>query len=939
MLADHAAPVAQLTFSPDNQTLAAHDANETISVWAVASGQRLNSYRLHLAAIQALAFSPDGHRSIYSCVNATVYWWDRSQPIQAQVTVRLVGHRYRAHTVAFSPDDALIATADFAGRLRLWYSGNRTTDSWSSRELLDAQTAISQITFSSDGQLLAICSDAGLRLWSLAKGRQLQLRQGASLAARICAFSPDGRWLASGHPDYTICLWSLTEPTGIVLRHTLDQHTNLVSALRFSPDSRTLFSAGYDDTLRRWEVASGALQASWSTQGTVYTALAIQPDGRRIASGSSDHTIRFLDTESGDICSTWHGHTHTVETLIFSADGQLLASASQDETIRLWEVSSGACLQILRTPGPYAGMNITGVTGISDAQKAALLALGAVANGVVPIATHAADEATGQPDTAASHVPVPPASLPLPTATLSLGDAPLPASSPPHNLPIQLTSFVGRTAELTAILDQLADPNVRLLTLVGAGGMGKTRLAIESAQRLFAFGSAHAAVPAHEQLPVNDQPPTFPDGIFFVGLAALNRGTEVALAVAAAVGLNLTGGDPQQMVSRFLQTKQLLLILDNFEHLLVAPDGTADDPTPRAVSVVAALLQRAPGVKILVTSREKLNLPGEQIYGIYGMEIGTATALAMAEAAASVQLFVQRARRVQPGFTLTAKNLPALVRICQLVEGMPLGLELAAAWVEILTMAEIAQEIEQSLDFLQVDWPQMPARQRSMCGVFEWSWHLLSDAERQLLRQLAIFRGGFTRTAAEQVAGASLRLLTSLLQKSLIRRNGGSGEGGSGRFELHELLRQFAAEQLALLPAEQSATAARHSTFYLAFAATRERRLARNEPKEAANEIQSELDNVRQAWLWAVQHDAWPALADAAYALRLFYTFTSLEPEGEQYFELAIARLRDLSAVGLQELRSKLLGFQAILQIAQPKHREVQRTVEAALAITATARR
>ena len=233
--------------------------------------------------------------------------------------------------------------------------------------------------------------------------------------------------------------------------------------------------------------------------------------------------------------------------------------------------------------------------------------------------------------------------------------------------------------------------------------------------------------------------------------------------MAAAVGLNLTGGDPQQMVSRFLQTKQLLLILDNFEHLLVAPDGTADDPTPRAVSVVAALLQRAPGVKILVTSREKLNLPGEQIYGIYGMEIGTATALAMAEAAASVQLFVQRARRVQPGFTLTAKNLPALVRICHLVEGMPLGLELAAAWVEMLTLAEIAQEIEQSLDFLQVDWPQMPARQRSMCGVFEWSWHLLSDAERQLLRQLAIFRGGFTRTAAEQVAGASLRLLTSLL--------------------------------------------------------------------------------------------------------------------------------------------------------------------------------
>lgn len=387
MLVDHAAPVERLTFSPDNQTLAAHDANETISVWAVASGQRLNSYRLHLAAIQELAFSPDGRRLISGCVDATVYWWDVSQPphaqepTHAQVTVRLVGQRYRARIVAFSPDDALIASADFAGSLRLWYRPHRTTGSWSSRELWDTRTSISQIVFSPDGQLLAISSNDGLRLWSLARGRQLPLPQAAKVAARICAFSPDGRWLASGHQGYTICLWSLTEPTGIVLRHTLDQHTNLISALLFSPDSRTLFSAGYDDTLRRWEVASGALQASWSTQGTVYTALAIQPDGRRIASGSSDHVIRFLDSESGDISSIWHGHTHTIETLRFSTDGQLLASASQDETIRLWDVPSGACLQILRPPGPYAGMNITGVTGISTAQKAALKALGAVEEG------------------------------------------------------------------------------------------------------------------------------------------------------------------------------------------------------------------------------------------------------------------------------------------------------------------------------------------------------------------------------------------------------------------------------------------------------------------------------------------------------------------------------------------------------------------------------
>ncbi len=383
MLADHAAPIERLTFSPDNQTLAAHDANETISVWSVASGQRLHSYRLHLAAIQELAFSADGRQSIAGCVDATVYWWDVRQPTQAQMAVRLVGHRYRARAVAFSPvafspDTALIASADFAGSLRLWYRPHRATGSWSSRELLNAQTAISQIVFSPDGQFLAISSDDGLRLWSLAKGRQTHLLQGATRYAWKCAFSPDGRWLASGHPNHSICLWSLTEPTGIILRHTLAQHTNLISALLFSPDSRTLFSASFDDTLRRWEVVSGALQASWSTQGTVYTALAIQPDGRRLASGSSDRAIRFLDSDSGAIDSIWHGHTHTIEALTFSPDGQLLASAGQDETIRLWDVTTGICLQTLRAPGPYAGMNITGVTGISAAQKAALKALGAV---------------------------------------------------------------------------------------------------------------------------------------------------------------------------------------------------------------------------------------------------------------------------------------------------------------------------------------------------------------------------------------------------------------------------------------------------------------------------------------------------------------------------------------------------------------------------------
>src|SRR5262245_24077892 len=180
---------------------------------------------------------------------------------------------------------------------------------------------------------------------------------------------------------------------------------------------------------------------------------------------------------------------------------------------------------------------------------------------------------------------------------------------------------------------------------------------------------------------------------------------------------------------------------------------------------------------------------------------------------------------------------------------MPLGLELAAAWAEMLSLDEIAQEIERSADFLAAEWADAPERQRSMRAVFEWSWRLLNERERQVLRRLAVFRGGFTREAAEQVAGASLPVLTSLVHKSLLRTADG-GATGAGRYELHELLRQFAAEQFSA--DEYAAVAARHSAFYLAFVADRERRLVRQEPREAAAEVWSEIDNVRQAWDWAV---------------------------------------------------------------------------------------
>ncbi len=349
-------------------------------------------------------------------------------------------------------------------------------------------------------------------------------------------------------------------------------------------------------------------------------------------------------------------------------------------------------------------------------------------------------------------------------------------AAPRHNLPALLSPFVGREVELAAIAALQRQPDVRLLTLVGAGGMGKTRLALEAARASL---------------------DTYADGVFFVGMASLAAASELPSAIALALDLALHGGDPATALLRFLRTKHLLLVLDNFEHL------------PDSAELVVALLQDAARVQIIATSRARLNVRGEQIYVVQGLEYAAEATPAAAASSAAVRLFAQSARRAQSTFQVSEANLEALLRICRLVHGMPLGIELAAAWVEMLPLETIAAEIERSADFLAAEWSDAPERQRSMRAVFDWSWRLLSEDERQVLCRLAVFRGPFTREAAEAVAGARLRPLSSLIHKSLLRWSEWSTTS-AGRYALHELLRQFAAQQLEA-SGERVALEARHS--------------------------------------------------------------------------------------------------------------------------------
>lgn len=518
---------------------------------------------------------------------------------------------------------------------------------------------------------------------------------------------------------------------------------------------------------------------------------------------------------------------------------------------------------------------------------------------------------------------------------IKLREATLDAPTPSF-LPEPLTPFIGREHELAELVERLQQPAVRLLTLVGAGGMGKTALALAVGQAILDRSTAPPPNPKSRPEAVASQArpnPKYSDGVFFVALAPLTSAAALPPAISTTMGLSLQDGDPWQTLYQQLRNKHLLLILDNVEHLLQESSE---------IDWLVTFLQAAPGVQILATSRERLNLRGEHLYHVQPLAFSERASLAEAATAPAIRLFVQGAQRNAADFTLTSANLPNVLRICRLVQGMPLGLELAAANVGLLPLADIASEIEQSAEFLAVDWQDVPARQRSMRAVFEWSWQLLNEVEQRTLRQIAIFRGGFTREAALQITGAGLPALLGLMRKSLLQRSETSAT--AERFQMHELLRQFAAEQLAYA-GELAAVEAQHSHFYLTFVANRAKRLARREPLPASEEIQAEIDNVRQAWTWAADHGQIAALDQAAYGWWQFCLFRGLGSEGKRTFALAVAGARhQLATLGNdptarqpgEQALSKLLAIHANYLFAQGQDETMAAEAREAIALGAT---
>lgn len=425
-------------------------------------------------------------------------------------------------------------------------------------------------------------------------------------------------------------------------------------------------------------------------------------------------------------------------------------------------------------------------------------------------------------------------------------------------VPTPASSFIGREREVRAVCELIERDDVRLVTLTGPGGIGKTRIALRAA---------------------SDLEPSFEDGVALVMLAPVSSAAMVAPAIGEALGAPETSGRaPVDVLRDFLRRRRMLLVLDNFEHLM------------EAATVVAELLEAAGHLKVLVTSREVLRLSGERAFPVPPLSLPESGVAHSAEALAgseAVRLFVDRAQAVRPDFTLTDELAPVVAEICRRLDGLPLAIELAAAQVRMLTPQAIASRLDRRFHLLTGGARDLPQRQRTLRGTIEWSYDLLDEADRVLFERLGVFAGGWTLDAAEAVCAGDggpdvIEGLASLVEKSMVRQ-GRAAQVEPG-FEMLETMREFALERLENRGEAERVRRA-HALFFERLALDAEPLLRTGEQDRCAERLAAENDNLRAAMRWSLDRGEPGRVARMGQALWLFWWTRSLLPEAMVWME------------------------------------------------------
>jgi predicted ATPase/DNA-binding CsgD family transcriptional regulator len=465
--------------------------------------------------------------------------------------------------------------------------------------------------------------------------------------------------------------------------------------------------------------------------------------------------------------------------------------------------------------------------------------------------------------------------------------------SSPTNLPPQNTPFVGRKEELNELAAVL--PETRLLTIQAAGGMGKTRLGLEFAQ---------------------SQRENFDDGVFWVQLAPISSPEMLLPSIAEVFQLYdyNESGNLKQAILNFFHHKEMLFFFDNFEHLM------------SAAGIVSELLQAAPKLRILVTSRERLNLQGETVFTLSGMPFPKAESQNIA-AFDAVKLFVQAARRVRPDYELNAYDVPHIIQVCNLVEGMPLGLELAAGWMDVLNTDKIAAEIQRCTTFLESELRDIPERHRSIRATFQRSWEGLTESEQDTMKWLSIFRGGFRQEAAESVALADIRRLKRLVNKSLLSYN------AFGRYEMHELLRQFSEEKLRDT-GDYEAAKLKHASYFADYSRILKKGIEAMQGS-SSQAMAADFDNITMAWQTILNAPYFDLLEKIEGGVWLYMSTMGRTFEAVEWFTNGLNVLRPYidGDEKLRLLYGKMLVVLSNVQVTVVSLEEYKQTVDEAIAI------
>jgi predicted ATPase len=448
----------------------------------------------------------------------------------------------------------------------------------------------------------------------------------------------------------------------------------------------------------------------------------------------------------------------------------------------------------------------------------------------------------------------------------------------PHNLPTAASSFVGRDPELLELARLLGSQEVRLITVAGLGGVGKTRLSLQI---------------AHEQL----ESGKFQAGVFMVFLDTANDAGRAIQLIAEALGLGSQRAGLDDIVNQ-INDKQMLLVLDNFEQLAAQ------------AAFIHDLCSRCPRLKILLSSREPLQLEEEWVFSLEGLyspkpEEAGRIPIEELEHQEALKLFVQRAKRARNQFELHAENLEAILTICHLLQGSPLSIEMAASLTKIMPPQMIAEELEHNLDILQ-NTHATTTRHQSLRVTFESSWERLSTSEQQLLRRLAVFRGGFSREAATAVAGASIPLLMGLAGKALLRVD------DKGRYDRHPLIYRFCLEKLGEFPQDFAAYKAKHAQYFATYALSFAPQIDGPAYESSFKLLLQDFENLRSALDWSVEQEDLKLVCDIFWPIRVFWYYKGDRIKGEQVFKHLLS-LPAMQAVGIPQVKLKMGAASALL--------------------------